>query len=98
MIDALGGIVKKLLGVSEMELQWWTAALQQALQPNGQVPPPSLFIFLFCLYFLFFIFMHATYFIFLLGVFFIFYFFYLFFFAVKSIPGRFHPNSPLGVG
>jgi predicted ATPase len=37
MIDALGGIVKKLMGMSEQELQWWIAALQRALHPNGQV-------------------------------------------------------------
>jgi predicted ATPase len=37
MIDALGGIVKKLMGMAETELKWWAAALQNALQPNGQV-------------------------------------------------------------
>lgn len=37
MIDALGGIVRKLLGMNESELQWWTSALQRALAPNGQV-------------------------------------------------------------
>eukprot|EP00026_Physarum_polycephalum_P000069 Phypoly_transcript_00069.p1 GENE.Phypoly_transcript_00069~~Phypoly_transcript_00069.p1 ORF type:complete len:1500 (+),score=218.75 Phypoly_transcript_00069:162-4661(+) len=37
MIDALGGIVKKLLGMSEEELKWWATALRRALQPNAQV-------------------------------------------------------------
>jgi hypothetical protein len=43
MIYALGGIVKKLLEMSEEELKWWSASLQRALQPNAQVFPSPLF-------------------------------------------------------